>query len=134
MEKKIVEVRTLKAGKYILIDDTPCKISNMTHSKPGKHGGARVRIDATGIFEGQKKSMITPASDKAEVPLIKKGSAQVLAVIGETIQMMDMESYETFDMPMPKDNEIKSLIKEGSEVMYMQVGGQRKITQAKGGD
>jgi translation initiation factor 5A len=134
MEKKIVEVRGLKPGKYILIDDVPCRITGMTHSKPGKHGGARVRIDAVGVFDGQKKSMITPASDKAEVPIIKKGSAQVLAVIGDRVQLMDMESYETFEMEMPGEEEVKSFVKEGNEVMYMQVGSQRRITQAKGGD
>ncbi|MFH1403489.1 MAG: translation initiation factor IF-5A [Candidatus Altiarchaeota archaeon] len=134
MDKKIVEVKTLKPGKYVLIEDIPCRISGMTHSKPGKHGGARVRIDGTGIFDGQKKSMILPASDKADVPIVKKSSAQVLTIIGETIQMMDMESYETFDMPMPKEDDIKALVKEGSDLMYMQIGAQRKITQAKGGD
>ncbi|MBD3388134.1 MAG: translation initiation factor IF-5A [Candidatus Altiarchaeales archaeon] len=134
MEKKIVEVRTLKVGKYILIDGVPCKIQSMTHSKPGKHGGARVRIDAMGIFEDTKKSMIKPASDKAEVPMMDKRTAQVLAVVGDKLQMMDMESYETFEMPMPDDAEIKSFIKEGAEVMYLQWSDKKKITQAKGGD
>ncbi len=133
MEKRIVEIRTLKPGKYILIEDVPCKIQNMTHSKPGKHGGARVRIEATGIFEDTKKSMIKPASDKTETPMMDKRAAQVLAVVGDKLQMMDMESYETFEMPMPQEDDIKSFIKEGAEVMYLQWGGQRKITQAKGG-
>ena len=134
MEKKIVEVRTLKPGKYILIEGVPCKIQSIAHSKPGKHGGARVRIDAMGLFEATKKSMIKPASDKAEVPMLDKRTAQVLAVVGDRLQMMDMESYETFDLPMPEDEEVKSFIKEGAEVMYLQWGAVKKITQAKGGD
>lgn len=134
MEKKIVEIRTLKPGKYILIDNVPCKIQSMAHSKPGKHGGARVRIDAMGIFESTKKNLIKPASDKAEVPMLDKRTAQVLAVVGDKLQMMDMESYETFDMSMPEEDDVKSVIKEGAEVMYLSWSGKRKITQAKGGD
>jgi translation initiation factor 5A len=134
MEKKIVELRTMKPGKYILIDGVPCKIQNMTHSKPGKHGGARVRIEAAGVFEDVKKSMIKPASDKAETPMMDKRTAQVLAVVGGSLQMMDMESYETFEMPMPVDSDVKSFIQEGAEVMYLTWGGKKKITQAKGGD
>jgi len=134
MEKRIVELRTLKVGKYILIEDVPCRIVGMTHSKPGKHGGARVRIDAMGVFEDTKKSIIKPAGDKAEVPVLDRKTAQVLATVGDKIQMMDMESYETFDMPVPEDPEVKAFISEGAEVMYLQWGGRKKITQAKGGD
>lgn len=134
MEKRIVELRTMKPGRFVLIDDVPCKITSMAHSKPGKHGGARVRIEAVGVFEETKKSMIKPASDKVEVPVIEKRVAQVLAVIGDKLQMMDMESYETFDMEMPQDNEVKSFIQEGAEVMYSKYGAKKKITQAKGGE
>jgi len=122
----------MKPGRYILIEDIPCKIQNMTHSKPGKHGGARVRIDAVGVFEETKKSMIKPASDKVETPVLDKRIAQVLALVGEKIQMMDMESYETFDMEMPADPDIAAFIKEGAEVFYIQWGARKKITQSKG--
>jgi translation initiation factor 5A len=106
----------------------------MTHSKPGKHGGARVKIDAMGIFEDTKKSILKPAGDKIEAPMLDKRTAQVLAVVGDKLQMMDMESYETFDIPTPEDPEFKSFIREGAEVMYLQWGAKKKIMQAKGGD
>ena len=134
MEKRIVELRSMKPGRYILIDGMPCKIQSMTHSKPGKHGGARVRIDAVGVFEETKKSMIKPASDKVETPVLEKNVAQVLAVVGDKIQLMNMESYETFDIPMPESSEIAAFIKEGAEVVYIEYGPKKKITQSKGGE
>jgi translation initiation factor 5A len=134
-EKRIIEVKTLKEGKYILIENVPCRIVGMTHSKPGKHGGARVRVDGIGVFEPTRKSMIVPAGDKVEVPMLDKKVAQILATVGEKLQMMDMESYETFDMPVPADDpEVMKFIKDGAEIMYLQWGGKKKITQAKGGD
>jgi translation initiation factor 5A len=134
MEKRIIEVKTLKPGKYILIEDVPSRITGMTHSKPGKHGGARVRIEATGIFEPTKKSMIIPAGDKVEVPVLEKVVAQVLAIVGDKLQMMDMENYETFDMDMPEDPEVKSFIADGAQVLITKYGPKRKIVQAKGGE
>ncbi len=132
MEKRIVELRSLKPGRYIMVDEVPCKIVGMTHSKPGKHGGARVRIDAVGVFDDAKRNMIKPAGDKVEAPVLDKKVAQVLAVLGDKLQMMDMESYETFDMPMPVEQEIKAFIRDGAEIMYNQWGAQKKIMQAKG--
>ncbi len=129
MEKKIVEIRTLKPGKCILIDDEACKITSMTHSKPGKHGGAKVKIDTVGMFDDKKRSIIKPAGQKIETPVIDKKSAQVLAVIGSNLQVMDLVSYETFDVPVPED---MGDITEGMEIMYMELDGKKRILQVKG--
>jgi translation initiation factor 5A len=134
-EKRIVEIKSLKEGKYILIDGVPCKILGTTHSKPGKHGGARVRVDAAGVFETTKKSIIVPAGDKVEVPMLDKKTAQILATVGDKLQMMDMATYETFDMPTPTDDpEVMKFIQDGAGVMYIQWGGKKKIIQSKGGE
>src|SRR4030042_120483 len=100
--KELAEVRELKVGRYIIVDEEPCKIVSMSTSKPGKHGEAKARIEAIGIFDGQKKSIVHPVKHKVQVPMIDKRSAQVLALIGEDqVQLMDMETYQTFEMPIP---------------------------------
>jgi len=132
MAMKIDDVNNLKVGRYVMIDDVPCKITAITKSKPGKHGGAKAKIDGAGIFDKQKRSIIKPTSQKIEVPIIDKRTAQVLTVVGENVQMMDMESYETFDIPLPADSDLKNGILEGAVVLYMEVMGKRKIMQLKG--
>jgi len=132
MEKRIEEVRNIKPGRYVLIDDVPCKVTNVTHSKPGKHGGAKAKIDASGIFNNQKKSVIKPTGDKIEVPVIEKKAAQILNIIGNQVQLMDMESYETFELPMPEEEELSKNVAAGVEALYIQVGPERKIFQIKG--
>ena len=131
MEKRIVELKSLKPGRYLIIDDTPCKVTKISHSKPGKHGGAKLNIQGVGVFDDRKRSLMKPASDKAEVPMIDKRVAQVLTVIQDKAQLMDMESYETFEMQVPDDQEIKSLMNEGQEIIYIQWGSNKKILQAK---
>ncbi|MBU1913701.1 MAG: translation initiation factor IF-5A, partial [Candidatus Thermoplasmatota archaeon] len=60
MATEQVEVRELREGRYVVIDDEPCKISSISTSKPGKHGEAKARIEAIGIFDGNKKSVVYP--------------------------------------------------------------------------
>ena len=89
--KELAEIRTLKENRYIIIDDEPCKIINITKSKPGKHGEAKARIEAIGIFDGSKRSIVNPVSHKVHVPIIDKRNAQVVAVMGDNVQLMDFE-------------------------------------------
>ena len=124
--KTMAEVRTLKVGKYIIVDDEPCKILSITTSKPGKHGEAKARIDAMGLFDTQKRSIVHPVKHKVGVPMIDKRTAQVLSIAGSTAQLMDMATYETFELPLPDD----MTLEPGKEIQYMEALGRRKITRA----
>jgi translation initiation factor 5A len=126
--KEMAEVRELKVGRYIIIDEEPCKIQSISTSKPGKHGEAKARIDAVGIFDEQKRSVVHPVKHKVGVPIIDKRSAQILALMGtDVVQLMDLETYETFDMPIPED--LKGQLEPGKEILYLQAMGKRKITR-----
>ena len=125
--KTIQEVRELKVNRYMIIDDEPCKIMSISTSKPGKHGEAKARIEAFGVFDGQKRSVVHPVKHKVQVPMIDKRSAQVLALMGEEVQLMDMESYETFNVPIP--DEYKDALEPGKEIQYLEALGRKKITK-----
>ena len=125
--KEMAEVRELKENRYIIIDDEPCKIVSMTTSKPGKHGEAKARIEAIGIFDNQKRSVIYPVRHKVAVPIIDRRTAQVISIMGDKVQLMDLETYETFEMEIPE--EFKDKIQEGKDIEYIQALGKRKITR-----
>ncbi len=119
------EVRELKVGRYMLIDDSPCKIVDITMSKPGKHGEAKGRIVAIGIFDNQKHSVVYPVKHKVKVPMIVKKNAQVLSIANNEAQLMDSETFDTFILPIePEDQE---RLKPGMEVPYWEAMGKRKI-------
>jgi translation initiation factor 5A len=119
------EVRELKVGRYMLVDDSPCKIMDITTSKPGKHGEAKARIVAIGIFDNQKRSVVFPVKHKVKVPMIEKKNAQVLSVANKEAQLMDSETYETFLISLSDDELDK--VKAGTEVSYWEAMGVRKI-------
>ena len=123
--KEQVEIRSLKEGKYILIDDEPCVIKSMTHSKTGKHGSAKSRIDAIGIFDGMKRSIIAPLTEKTYIPIVERKNGQVLAVSGEVAQIMDLADYSTLELKIPDD--LKGKIEAGKEISYLISMGKMKI-------
>jgi translation initiation factor 5A len=125
--KQVSEVRQLKVNRYIIIDDEPCKIVSITTSKPGKHGEAKARIEAIGVFDTQKRSVVHPVRHKVQVPIIDKRTAQVVALMGDQVQLMDMETYETFEMNIPED--LKGRLNAGEEIQYLSALGKMKITR-----
>lgn len=128
---KPVDVGSLKIGQYIIIDEEPCRIVEFEKSKPGKHGAAKARIVGISVFTGQKKSIISPVDAKVNVPVIEKRTAQVISVTGDTVQLMDMENYLTFEATMPEDEELKSRMTPGIEVEYWSMLNRTKIMRIK---
>lgn len=118
-EWEMKELRELKIGRYVNIDDSPCKIISITTSKPGKHGSAKASIEATDIFTGAKKSLNAPVSAKVQVPIIDKRKGQVISIdeANNEIQIMDLETFETFTMPINEDHE--SVLTDGAEILYL---------------
>ncbi len=126
--KELAEVRTLRVNRYMIINDEPCKIMSISTSKPGKHGESKARIEAIGIFDGQKRSVVHPVKHKVHVPMIDKRSAQILSLMGsDIVQLMDLETYETFEMPIP--GEFKGKLAPGNEILYLEALGKKKITR-----
>lgn len=129
---KPVDVGTVKIGQFIIVDGEPCKVVEFEKSKPGKHGAAKARIVAMSVTTGTKKNVISPVDARIDVPMIEKKTGQVLAFVGSNVQLMDMQNYETFETPIPEDEEIKSRLAAGVEVEYWQMLGQNKIMRIKG--
>jgi translation initiation factor 5A len=119
MEKRITEIKTLKKGSFVLIDEAPCRVDSLQISKPGKHGGAKARLTAVGIFDNQKRVIVKPADTKVDVPIIEKKNAQVIAIIGDNAQLMDLTDYSMSEVPIPED--LKPL-QGGEEVIIWKYG------------
>ncbi|MFP3950241.1 MAG: translation initiation factor IF-5A [Candidatus Micrarchaeia archaeon] len=128
-EKIFASAKELKVGKYVLIEGTPCRIVSIDKSKPGKHGSAKLRIVATDIFTGQKRNLLTNTGADVEVPMIERKTAQVLSVSGNSAQVMDPQSYETFEILIP--DEIQGEVNAGDDVEVMEAMGKRAILRKR---
>ena len=124
-------VGSLRAGRYIIVDGEPCRIVDITKSKPWKHGSAKARIVAIGIFDGLKRSFVKPVDANVEVPMINKRSGQVFSVMSSGVQIMDLETYEYLDAPFPEDEDLKAKLVPGVEIEYWRIMGRVKILRTK---
>lgn len=129
-EKKIVGMHLLKIGSYVMMDGAACKVTNIQVSKPGKHGHSKMRVEAVGLIDEKKRLIVKPGSDNIEVPIIEKKTAQILSVSGDTANVMDTESYETFNLKIPE--ELKNTVVGGVQVIYWDILGEKVMKQIKG--
>jgi len=117
------QVRDLQEGNYVVIEDTPCQITDYSTAKPGKHGSAKARIDANGVFDEKKRSLSQPVDAKIRVPIIERKGAQVVSVDDGEAQVMDLDTYETVTMAVPDGEEFTP----DEEIEFLEFEGQRKI-------
>lgn len=126
---RLAELGSLKVGDYVLIEGEPCRIVSCERSKPGKHGAAKVRIIAIGLFDEQKRSLVSPVDSMVEVPILERRTGQILSVAFPSVQVLDLENYEVLWIDAPQ--ELKDRLSPGLEVEYLGVGEKRKITRIR---
>ena len=132
MSTRPADAGSIKVGSFIVIDGEPCRVVEVEKSKTGKHGSAKARIVGIGIFDGVKRSLIVPTSSRVEVPVVRKFSGQVIALLPDTVQIMSLEDYSTLELPYPEDEELKSKLTEGIEVEIWEIMGRYKINRVRG--
>ena len=132
MSYKMGRVGDLKVGSYAIVDDEPSQIMSIQKSKTGKHGSAKFRCSAISLFDGSKRSFVSPVDASIHIPIVEKRSGQVVSVTPMMIQLMDLESYEVFDVAKPDDDEITSKLEPGKDVEYWVIMGQYKVQRVKG--
>jgi translation initiation factor 5A len=123
MAKEQKEVRDLQEGNYVMIDEAACQINSYSTAKPGKHGSAKARIEAEGVFDGKKRSLSQPVDAKVWVPIIERKQGQVVSVDGADMQVMDLDTYETTTMRVPEDMSVDP----DENIEFLEMDDQRKV-------
>ncbi len=129
-ETKVVSVSTLSKGSYVMIEGVACKVSDIQISKTGKHGHAKVRLTGIGLVDERKRIVIMPGHENVEVPMVEKRNAQVMSITADIANVMDSETYETFDLKIPE--EMKAQVIEGCAILYWVILKERVMKQIKG--
>ena len=132
MTTKMVAANNIQKGNFIILEGAACRVVDVEISKPGKHGHSKVKVSAVGLVDDKKRIVVMPGHDNVEVPIIEKRTAQILSVQGDKANVMDSETYETFDLNIPE--EFKGQVVEGSSVLYWTILNEKVIKQVKGSD
>jgi len=125
MVLRLIDAHGAKPGTTVMIEGEAHIVRTNDISKSGKHGASKCRIEAINIITGNKKVMACPGATRFEVPMIEKKKAQVLSVTGDMASVMDLESYETMDLPYLQ--EIKNQLLPEKQVEYWDIEGKKII-------
>ncbi len=129
-DKTTVGISQLKEGGFVILDGVACRVTRIQISTSGKHGHAKVRLDASGLLDGVNKSIIKPSHDNVDVPIILKKRAQVLAILNDgKAQLMDMETFDTIELEIPGDR--KNEIVPAAEIDYFEVMDVKTLKKVK---
>jgi len=118
-----VEIRTLKVGRFCVVDNEAYKILSISKSKPGKHGSAKARLELVSLFSSKKISHVGTVTDNIYVPMIEKGTAMVTHLEGNEVHAMNMKDHTMMILPMESEMNIEA----GKEIMWMEALGRYKI-------
>ena len=118
-----VEIRTIKVGRFCVVDDEAYKILSISKSKPGKYGSAKARLELVSLFSSKKISHVGTVTDNINVPMIEKGKAMVTHIEGEEVHAMNMKDHSMMILPIDPDIEVTS----GQEILWMEALGRYKI-------
>src|SRR3989344_5849782 len=125
MSHKLIDAAEARNGTAILVDGVPCIVRTNDISKTGKHGHAKCRIEAISVLDGKKKVFAMGGHDRLEVPTINKNRAQLMSIADERATVMDLDSFETFELSVPE--ELKEELHEEDKVEYWEVEGSKII-------
>ncbi len=127
-----IKAGQIKAGYYIVKDNDVYLVKDIEKSKAGKHGHAKCRMKIENIFTGSKTEITVPSDTKLQTPIIDKRTAQVISIGSDSVQLMDMETYETFEASLPPEGELEGgPLTDGCEVEYWKTLGKMRIVRVK---
>lgn len=95
----------LRKNGFVIIKGRPCKIVEMSTSKTGKHGHAKVHMVALDIFTGKKYEDICPSTHNMDVPHVSRKDYQIVDINDGFVSLMEDTGDTKEDLKLP-DNDI----------------------------
>ncbi|KAL2147842.1 hypothetical protein VTI28DRAFT_5614 [Corynascus sepedonium] len=108
-----MQCSALRKNGHVVIKGRPCKIVDMSTSKTGKHGHAKVHLVALDIFTGKKLEDLSPSTHNMDVPVVKRSEWQLLDISDDGyLNLYGSDNSEKNDVKLP-EGELGQKIQEG---------------------
>ncbi|XP_042236718.1 eukaryotic translation initiation factor 5A-like [Homarus americanus] len=128
---------SLRKNGHVVIKGRACKIVEMSTSKTGKHGHAKVHLVGIDLFTGKKYEDICPSTHNMDVPVVKRADYQLIDISDDGFLSLMMESGDLRDdIKIPEGDvgaEIKSKFENGEDLLLtvLSAMGQEMVVATK---
>ncbi|KAI9880100.1 MAG: Eukaryotic translation initiation factor 5A [Pleopsidium flavum] len=107
-----MQCSALRKNGFVVIKSRPCKIVEMSTSKTGKHGHAKVHLVAIDIFTGKKLEDLCPSTHNMDVPNVLRKEYQLLDISEDGFLSLMSDDGATKDDVKVPDGEVGDKIEK----------------------
>jgi len=109
-----MQCSALRKNGHVVIKGRPCKIVEMSTSKTGKHGHAKVHLVAIDIFTTKKLEELCPSTHNMDVPNVSRTEYQFSYIDDDYLHLIGQDGTEKNDVKVP-DGDVGDRIREAEE-------------------
>ncbi|PRT53017.1 Eukaryotic translation initiation factor 5A [Wickerhamiella sorbophila] len=115
-----MQCSALRKNGHVVIKGRPCKIVDMSTSKTGKHGHAKVHLVAIDIFTGKKLEDLSPSTHNMDVPNVSRTEFQLIDIDDGFLSLMTSDGATKDDIKLPEGelgDKIQADFDEGKDLL-----------------
>ena len=97
-----MQCSALRKGGHVVIKGRPCRVVEMSTSKTGKHGHAKVNLVGIDIFTGKKYEDMCPSTHNVEVPNISRNELPLIDINDDFMSFLLNNGNTKDDVKLPE--------------------------------
>merc|ERR1712032_467203 len=110
------DTNRLKPGSLVMIKGNPCKVTDVSTAKPGKHGSAKVILKGKDILTSKVYECTYHAGDMVDAPIVKRTEYTLLNIDDTTLEMLDGAGEIKSDVNLPEAEHLLDVSKKIKEI------------------
>ena len=118
------DTNRLKNGSLVMIKGNPCKVTEVSTAKPGKHGSAKVILKGKDILTSKVYECTFHAGDMVDAPITSREEYLCLSYDDTSLSLLNNKTGEMKDdVNFPEAEHLKQV---GNDIKRICDGGEKE--------